>query len=443
MMGTCLVVSLIFVASRRLRLGLRGLTRLQVAAAATLYGGAQVAMWALGMAGASVAAASWLIGVAMGACTVPLLTAWMACYDLDFRSIMFYGSFSAVASVALSFVMGLLAPTVAALVWCLCALVGAFAPVFIGGAAGKKGSGGEALAASGGGGSLASATAPFDASDEGAEAPGGLLAAVADLVSTIWIPLLGLLLCLACSAMVEVSVDGQMVRGEYVGLVVAGSLAVGLCCLKVSTPFVLLVDKIVVPALVAFAILLTVLPDTGLGVSAGASLVFVPLMFMAIYAVASTVSIRGYSRPFVAGTVLAACCLAMLVGSAIKWQTTAEDGNGPVMHALIFVYYAIIVVDLGYASWRTLVSRPDADAEGGASVPRDAYGRRVDELAAAHDLTPREAQVLLHLAGGHSSKYIAKTLFISDNTVRTHTRNIYRKLGVGSREELLVLVGEG
>ena len=138
MMGTCLVVSLIFVASRRLRLGLRGLTRLQVAAAATLYGGAQVAMWALGMAGASVAAASWLIGVAMGACTVPLLTAWMACYDLDFRSIMFYGSFSAVASVALSFVMGLLAPTVAALVWCLCALVGVFAPVFIGGAAGKK-----------------------------------------------------------------------------------------------------------------------------------------------------------------------------------------------------------------------------------------------------------------------------------------------------------------
>ena len=152
-----------------------------------------------------------------------------------------------------------------------------------------------------------------------------------DLVSTIWIPLLGLLLCLACSAMVEVSVDGQMVRGEYVGLVVAGSLAVGLCCLKASTPFVLLVDKIVVPALVAFAILLTVLPDTGLGVSAGASLVFVPLMFMAIYAVASTVSIRGYSRPFVAGTVLAACCLAMLVGSAVKWQGTAEDGNGPVM----------------------------------------------------------------------------------------------------------------
>ena len=98
---------------------------------------------------------------------------------------------------------------------------------------------------------------------------------------------------------------------------VAGVLAVGLCCLRVSTPFVLLVDKIVVPALVAFAMLLTVLPDVGLRVGAGASLVFVPLMFMAIYAVASTVSIRGYSRPFVAGTVLAACCVAMLVGSAV------------------------------------------------------------------------------------------------------------------------------
>ena len=441
MMGTCLVVSLIFAASRRLRLGLRGLTRWQVAVAAALYGGAQVAMWALGMVGVSAPAALWGIGIVMGACTVPLLTAWMACFELDFRSIMFYGSLSAVAAVALSFVIGLLASAVAALVWCVCALAGAFAPVFIGRPMAKKGVGREVAGVSGGEDAFGSAALPLDAVDEEAAAPGGLLAAVADLVSTIWIPLLGLLLCLMCSSMVEVSVDGQMVRGEYVGLVVAGSLAVGLCCLKVSTPFVLLVDKIVVPALVAFAILLTVLPDAGLGVSAGASLVFVPLMFMTIYAVASTVSIRGYSRPFVAGTVLAACCLAMLVGSAVKWQGTAEDGNGPVMHALIFVYYAVIVVDLGYASWRSLVNRPDSD--GGASVPRDAYGRRVDELAAAHDLTPREAQVLLHLAGGHSSKYIAKTLFISDNTVRTHTRNIYRKLGVGSREELLALVGEG
>lgn len=444
MMGTCLVVSLVFAGLRRLRPGLRGLTRCQVAAAAALYGGAQVAMWALGMAGVSASAALWAIGIVMGACTVPLLTAWMACYDLDFRSIMFYGSLSAVAAVALSFVIGLLVPAVAALVWCLCALAGAFAPVFIGRPAAKKGPGREAIGVSGGGeGAFDPAALPLDAVDEEAETPGGLLAAVADLVSTIWIPLLGLLLCLMCSSMVEVSVDGQMVRGEYVGLVVAGVLAVGLCCLRVSTPFVLLVDKIVVPALVAFAMLLTVLPDVGLRVGAGASLVFVPLMFMAIYAVASTVSIRDYSRPFVAGTVLAACCVAMLVGSAVKWQGTAEDGNGPVMHALLFVYYAVIVVDLGYASWRALVSRPDADAEGGASVPRDAYGRRVDELAAAHDLTPREAQVLLHLAGGHGSKYIAKTLFISDNTVRTHTRNIYRKLGVGSREELLVLVGEG
>lgn len=32
---------------------------------------------------------------------------------------------------------------------------------------------------------------------------------------------------------------------------------------------------------------------------------------------------------------------------------------------------------------------------------------------------------------------ISETLFISDNTVRTHIRNIYRKLGIGSREDIL------
>jgi DNA-binding NarL/FixJ family response regulator len=51
-------------------------------------------------------------------------------------------------------------------------------------------------------------------------------------------------------------------------------------------------------------------------------------------------------------------------------------------------------------------------------------------------LTPREADILDHLRQGSSNAEIAQELHVSVETVRTHRRHIYRKLGVTSRREL-------
>ena len=51
-------------------------------------------------------------------------------------------------------------------------------------------------------------------------------------------------------------------------------------------------------------------------------------------------------------------------------------------------------------------------------------------------LTPREAEVLERLQAGASNAEIAHALSIGIETVRTHARHIYRKLGIGSRREL-------
>jgi DNA-binding NarL/FixJ family response regulator len=51
-------------------------------------------------------------------------------------------------------------------------------------------------------------------------------------------------------------------------------------------------------------------------------------------------------------------------------------------------------------------------------------------------LTPREADVLALLQDGASNAQIAHELSIGIETVRTHARNIYRKLGISSRREL-------
>jgi DNA-binding NarL/FixJ family response regulator len=54
-------------------------------------------------------------------------------------------------------------------------------------------------------------------------------------------------------------------------------------------------------------------------------------------------------------------------------------------------------------------------------------------------LTPREANVLEHLRAGRSNAEIALALSVSVETIRTHRRNIYRKLGVRTRRELASL----
>lgn len=69
--------------------------------------------------------------------------------------------------------------------------------------------------------------------------------------------------------------------------------------------------------------------------------------------------------------------------------------------------------------------------------------RRCDELAREHGISPRETEVLYLLGRGYNHAYIARKLFVSENTVRTHVRHIYGKLGLSSREELLDLIDEG
>jgi two-component system nitrate/nitrite response regulator NarL len=58
------------------------------------------------------------------------------------------------------------------------------------------------------------------------------------------------------------------------------------------------------------------------------------------------------------------------------------------------------------------------------------------------DLTPREMEILCHLAAGKSNKAIARDLGISDGTVKLHVKAILRKLDVHSRVEAAVMAVE-
>lgn len=77
---------------------------------------------------------------------------------------------------------------------------------------------------------------------------------------------------------------------------------------------------------------------------------------------------------------------------------------------------------------------PSTEADGGL------LDQRSGRVAARCGLTDREGEILGYLAHGRNTRYIQEKLVISPNTVRTHIKHIYQKLGVHSQQELIDVV---
>ncbi|MDR0350974.1 MAG: helix-turn-helix transcriptional regulator, partial [Coriobacteriales bacterium] len=61
-------------------------------------------------------------------------------------------------------------------------------------------------------------------------------------------------------------------------------------------------------------------------------------------------------------------------------------------------------------------------------------------VTSENGLSKRESEVLLLLARGRSRRALSDVLGVSEETIKSHVANIYTKLGVHSREELISLM---
>ncbi len=76
----------------------------------------------------------------------------------------------------------------------------------------------------------------------------------------------------------------------------------------------------------------------------------------------------------------------------------------------------------------------------GGTPYRDRFSKQMAAVREFFGLSAREAEVAELIARGNTVAHIAELLFVSENTVRTHSKRIYTKLDIHKRQELIELV---
>jgi NarL family two-component system response regulator LiaR len=96
---------------------------------------------------------------------------------------------------------------------------------------------------------------------------------------------------------------------------------------------------------------------------------------------------------------------------------------------IVAALFAAVGIRLGQTlTRRDIVVVTDPAPSGGRFVRNEA---RIAELG----ITPRELEILEQIASGKSTKEIAAALFVSENTVKTHTSRVFDKLGATRRTQ--------
>lgn len=99
----------------------------------------------------------------------------------------------------------------------------------------------------------------------------------------------------------------------------------------------------------------------------------------------------------------------------------------PVSNAMVYLLLFAVVA---------LLARLGTEVKPRPSMTNEATMAKACSLAAEqYGLTPRESEILAYLIKGYDRNYIARTLSVSPETVKTHTQHIYTKLDAHTRLE--------
>lgn len=134
------------------------------------------------------------------------------------------------------------------------------------------------------------------------------------------------------------------------------------------------------------------------------------------------------------GLGLAANILGVIIGEFIGMSASVPGSPvDPALAALAAVCVALVVLPPLHRNLSSILKNHVFLIGGQPTVPAAPAEMRRE----IPGLTERERQITDLLLKGYTYRMIAGELFLSENTIKTHIQNIYYKLGVGSRTDLM------
>ncbi|MFJ8075599.1 response regulator [Streptomyces sp. NPDC096176] len=144
------------------------------------------------------------------------------------------------------------------------------------------------------------------------------------------------------------------------------------------------------------------------------------------------------------------------LGAGIDGVEATSRIASPNIHVLVLTTYdtdadITRAIGAGATGYLLKAERPEelfaairSAAQGRTALSAPVAGRVMDRMrgAAGPTLTDRERDILRQLAHGLGNREIARALFISEATVKTHLGRIYAKLGVDTRAGAVAVAKE-
>jgi DNA-binding CsgD family transcriptional regulator len=129
--------------------------------------------------------------------------------------------------------------------------------------------------------------------------------------------------------------------------------------------------------------------------------------------------------------------LGGLIGNAIS--NTSGQSHNPTLLALGVVCVTLVLLPPLHTRLTTLLKN-HAYLTTITEMPAQEQTRLICEFSITEKLTEREGEIAALLIKGKTYRMIAGELHVSENTVKTHVKNIYSKAGVQNRTELMNLL---